>query len=127
MTADLGPVAPIYERYAAMVNRAGYSQTAGWPYGYGAFDNGVPIPEVARRLYGNLGDDADAFGDPFQTEAPGSFYRWLKEPVPGDGTRMWRSIHESRPDLDCIHGAAFLEWAVRHGAAEFGVPDALLP
>ncbi|HWQ56198.1 MAG TPA: hypothetical protein VN442_21100 [Bryobacteraceae bacterium] len=126
-TADLGPAARIYEHYAALINGAGYTQIVAWPYRYGTFDNGVPIPEIARQFYDSLADDAAGFGDPFQTEPPGSFFRWLNEPVPFDGTRLWRFIHESRPDLEAIHGAAFLEWAVRHGAAEFGIPDALLP
>ena len=32
-----------------------------WPYSFGAFDNGVPIPDVARRLYQEMSAAADRF------------------------------------------------------------------
>ncbi len=135
--AELGSAAELFERFAALLAAAGYHQARAWPYAFGRFDNDVPIPEVARRIYADLGEAVEAFGDPFSATGAGSFFRWLGEPVDGSGrrsrrvTRLWHAVWGERLDVrrafpdplgrDC---AAFLDWTVRSGAAEHGIPDA---
>lgn len=78
MMKDLGAAAPIFRRYASLLEEAGYRETKQWPYAYGFFDNGVVVSERARRLYLGLGDAVEEFGDPFETAPGNSYFRWLK-------------------------------------------------
>lgn len=114
--------------------------------GYGYFDNGVRIPEVARAVYLALGEEADRFGDPVSTASSGSFFSWLHESVerqPKSGskiTRFWLKVYERRPDLQREfpdvrgrHRDAFLAWIQDHGAAEYDadaflcIPEVMTP
>jgi hypothetical protein len=48
----IGPMAAaLFARYAELLRNQGYFECRDWPYGFGTFDSGVPIPDAARRLY----------------------------------------------------------------------------
>jgi len=136
---NLGPAAALLERYHAALLAAGLRETRGWPYAYGRFDDGVPIPEVARAIYREQGEAAARFGDPFLAAPAGSFRRFLEEPVDAEPeperrlTRLWWEVHARRPDLKRAlpdptgaDRAAFLAWTASSGLREQGVPAALL-
>jgi glycosyltransferase involved in cell wall biosynthesis len=138
--ASLGDLRSVFERYGALVRDAGWDVTRSWPYAFGSFDNGVPIPEVVRSAYLSLGDDARRFGDPFDSSPPWSFYRWLRRLVDDDATHsrpitnLWYEIYAGRADLrdayPDVFGAdrsAFLDWAEREGAVELDIPAELRP
>ena len=99
--ADLGHAMELFRRYAALLDAAGYHQTKNWPYAYDRFDNGVPITETARRLYRELGEQANRFGDPLKTTQHENFYRWLKQQhgVVGKMRRLWWTVHKRWPNL----------------------------
>ena len=135
--ADLGPPAALFSRYVALLRAQGYFDCRDWPYAFGSFDNGVPIPPVARRLYQDLGDTVGRFGDPFHTAGTHSYFRWLNEPVhrpagcSGTVTRLWHVVYRSRADLQQafpdIFGAdngAFRAWIEERGLSEHGVAPA---
>ena len=134
---DIGDAALLFERYRSALADAGYEETRHWPYAYDRFDNGVPIPEVARSIYRDLGEEVACFGDPFHAASPDSFYRWLSEPIDGapvrrQVSRLWHGIHRSRPDLQQAFpdplGAdrrSFLAWTTTHGRLEYNLPDEL--
>jgi hypothetical protein len=132
---DLGDAAEVFRRYRSALDSAGYHQCKRWPYSFGRFDNGEPIPELARRIYRDLGDEAQRFGDPFETGARTSFYQWLKE-TPDQGgslSRFWRAVYEKRPDLwrafpdpQGKNRRSFLGWTYSHGAAEMGAGPGLI-
>lgn len=73
-TQNVGPAGEVFRRYASLLLAAGFARTRNWPYAYGAFDNAVPIPEVARQIYRELGPSAATFGNPFASRSPDSFY-----------------------------------------------------
>ena len=77
----IGPAAPLFARYVDLLCAHWLFECRDWPYAFGAFDNGVPIPDVARRLYQEMSTGVDQFGDPFQASGPGSYFRWLNEPA----------------------------------------------
>lgn len=79
---NTGDAAEVFRRYQAQLEAAGHNEAQQWPYAYGCYDNGVPIPDAARRIYHDLDDDARRFGDPFSTAHDGNFYRWLAENPP---------------------------------------------
>src|SRR5437667_90305 len=62
---DIPALRPLFEQYRERVLAACHRETSAWPYAFGEFDNGFRIPPAARRLYRNLGDRVDRFGDPF--------------------------------------------------------------
>jgi hypothetical protein len=127
---NVGPAREVFNRFRLELEKADYHATKDWPYAYGAFDNGVTIPDVARALYLQLGDDAGSFGDPLRSTGPGSYFSWLTSSVDNECgsrcvTRLWYGIHRSRPDLQAAFpdplGAdrdAFLDWATTSGMAE---------
>lgn len=87
--SNVGAAAEIFGRYAVMLEAAGYNETKSWPYAYGHFTNGRPISDRARRLYLRLGDEAERFGDPFDTASSDSFFRWSRRRL-GTLSRMKR-------------------------------------
>jgi hypothetical protein len=134
--ADLGSAAALFTRYVGLLREHGLGDEP--PYAYDTFDNGLPIPGIARQIYLDLGEDVHRFGDPFRTAGEGSFFNWLRQPArPGDSgagtgvvSRLWDAVHRSRADLRRAypdpHGAdreAFLAWAATSGLAEHGIPE----
>ena len=135
--ASLGPAARLFERYTEALAAAGWGAMGGASEEGERFDNGVAIPEIVRRIYLDL-PSAERFGNPFATAAAGSYFRWLLESCAGAGrfgrkiSRLWEAVHRQRPDLQLAFpepldadGVAYLDWTVRHGTLEYGIPPAL--
>jgi len=76
--SNVGPAAELFRRYRRLLESAGHGETKAWPYAYGSFDNGIPVPDAARRAYRELGEAAGRFGNPFETASPDSFFHWLR-------------------------------------------------
>jgi hypothetical protein len=137
--AGVGDARVVFERFRSALLEEGFLDTHTWPYAYGAFDDGVPVPEIARNLYLAM-SDKERFGDPLRTKGSDSYVRWLNqgidgsEPGPTTVTRLWHAIYASRPDLqrafpDLLHGdrEQFLAWTVHTGAAEHRIHRHFLP
>jgi hypothetical protein len=135
-----GPVEELCRRYARELGAAGWEASRSWPYAYGCFSDGTPIPSLAREVYLALGDDVSRFGDPFDASAPGSFAAWLRQPEATIGggppglPRLWVAVLERRPDVRGAFPdargadrARFLAWAAGTGAREHGIAASLLP
>ncbi len=134
-----GPARLVFERFHTALEASGHDTVKRWPYAFAAFDNGVPIPDLARALYMDLGDEAARFGDPRQAGGEGSFWQWLNAPAggqPGETamTRLWDRVYRSRPDVRAAFPdaggsdhAAFLEWIRNSGMREHGIPRELAP
>ena len=131
---EAGDAHLVFERFRAALAAEGLDETRRWPYAYGAFDNGIPVPDLARQLYAGLGDAATRFGDPLVTTGPDSFWRWLTSPAEGVAVpRFWQAVHDARPDLQQAFpdltgdgGRRFMAWARQSGLVEHHVHDALL-
>lgn len=137
---NVGPAVSLFDRYSDLLKAAGYEAAKQWPYAYGVFDNGVPIPEAARVRYLQLSVSADRFGDPFATGGIDSYFNWLNESVdvhPDPAlkiTRLWHAIYQQRPDVRTafpdLLGASrkgFVRWATASGTAEAGIHHSLVP
>lgn len=123
--------AAVYRRYHSLLMEAGHDETRRWPYAFAHFDNGVRVPDIARRIYLDLPEEHAKFGDPFCTAPEGSFYRWLNAPADGAGTgavtNFWHGVYVRRPDLHSRFGnlggewrAPFEDWIRTNGVAEYG-------
>jgi hypothetical protein len=129
-TAELGDAAIVFKRYHQTLFEEGWAETKTWPFAYGSFSNGVPIPGVARDIYLRL-EDAERFGNPFDASA--GYFAWLREPVKRGGpNRLWLGVYEGRPDLQAAfpdvlgrHRRSFLRWTRSYGVVEHTVPEAL--
>lgn len=138
-TARLGEAGRLFDRYRQLLLEAGYRETSAWPYAWDHFDDGEPIPAIARELYAELGAAAERFGDPFATARSSSFRAWLEAPAtataPAGGTvsRYWHGVWRRRQDLrrgfaDPL-GAdreAYLAWVSSSGAREHPGSDRFL-
>ena len=137
---NVGPAVSLFDRYAALLNGAGYEVAKLWPYAYGHFDNGIPIPDAARRLYLDVSHLAEKFGDPFRTEGSASYFAWLNEPIdvcPDPAltiTRLWHTIYELRPDVRVAfpdplgtNREGFVKWAAGSGVKELAVHQSFIP
>jgi hypothetical protein len=101
--ADVGEAARLFGDYARELDREGWPVARRLPYAYGSFDNGVPIPEAARRLFAQIPDRAK-FGDPFNATARNSYFNWLrKSPTRRRAlrgpSRLSLSLHRQRADI----------------------------
>lgn len=106
-------------------------------YAFGSFDNGVSIPALARKMYRDMDEDGERYGNPFETAGTGSFFDHLREHVAGphEGpavSRLWLEAHRHRPDLQAAFPdptgrdrEAFLEWIRTFGHGELGVEGPL--
>lgn len=127
----------LLQRYADLLLEAGFIESKRWPYAWQTFDNGVPIPEIAREEYRRLGREVNHFGNPFSTDHPGSFYEWLRETPQETGgsiNRIWDAVYRRRldvqqafPDHRGSNLAAFLQWTRLSGAREHGIAKEFVP
>jgi hypothetical protein len=132
----IGAAAALFERYASLLEEEGHVTTRSWPYSFARFDNGVAIPDLARRLYLDL-DRPEAFGDPFCTHRRDSFFAWLREPVASHSAglpRIWHALHRDRPDLQLAFpdiangdGSTFQRWILQAGLQQCDIGHAFVP
>jgi hypothetical protein len=135
---NIGPAAEVFRMYTGLLFAAGHRDTSTWPYAYGEFDNGVPIPEIVRCIYRQHRNPTALFGDPFLADSPTSFFHWLNQPERVSGkiyiSRLWRRIYDQRPDLRQAfpdlcgdNGQLFLNWIAERGKDEYEMADPFKP
>lgn len=130
--SDLGDARILFRDYSERILAEGWREQRGWPYAFGVFSNGVGIPNLARRIFFDLGPERAAFGDPFDAEHEGSFFAWLDAPEHGPAeppfvSRLLAAARRFRPDLAVAFpdpaGAdlpEFARWLAAHARADFG-------
>jgi glycosyltransferase involved in cell wall biosynthesis len=135
--ADIGDAAQLFRRYRDLVLAAGYHEAKPWPYAFGVFDNGVPIPNAARTIYLRLGNKRKRFGDPFKVTGKQSFFQYLNEPRRPRKeeclTRLLGHLYELRPDLmqifPDVDGRDYLDfcaWLLDFGRYELKLDEVFL-
>ncbi|MBK8596512.1 MAG: hypothetical protein IPN83_13215 [Holophagales bacterium] len=129
--SDLGrSYRALFSGYARALDGAGFEETLRLGYAFGSFDNGARIPDFVRRLYHDLGERRELFGNPFETGREDSFFAWLMGPH-RHGSPLSRLQIEMRrqrgdvaaafPDPEGAHKVAFLQWVVEHSGPEMGL------
>lgn len=135
-----GAVGELCRSYAAELEAAEWAASRSWPYAFGCFEDGTPIPDVAREIYREQADAAQRFGDPFASAGAESFAAWVGRPEERAGapvpalSRLWAGVLARRPDVRAAYPdptgadrAGFLRWAHSSGAREHGIPARFLP
>src|SRR6185295_4998256 len=100
--SDRPDIVPLFRLYAERIQRAGQEQFQPLPYHYGRFDNGVEVPELARRCLRQVDPEGRRWPDPFATGEAGSFFEWLRRPadaVQPPLPRLALALWDHREDL----------------------------
>jgi hypothetical protein len=58
----------LFADYKDLLMKNGYQQTSAWPYTFGTFKSGEPIPVSVRRYYRSVPNKWRRLGDPFAAE-----------------------------------------------------------
>ncbi len=123
--------------YRRELLEAGYSTCLKWPYAFGAFQNGVRIPDVGRPIRHEAPEAVSAIEDPFSAAGFAAFVEVWNRPIeegarPGISRLAYR-IYRTTTDLQCempdIFGGSyerFLEWMLVSGRAELGLGETFL-
>jgi glycosyltransferase involved in cell wall biosynthesis len=133
---DLPCLIDLFGGYKADLIRHGFAQVRSWPYAFARFDDGSRIPDAARKIYRDLGSQAERFGDPFSSRGEERFMAWLNEPAPGTGkrepviTRLALEIYRNRADLQLafpqLEGddrLAYTRWLASTGRRQHGLDE----
>ncbi|HYM08624.1 MAG TPA: glycosyltransferase [Terriglobales bacterium] len=128
---DLGDGQDLVEDYRQDLFRNGYTICKSWPYAYGAFRNGIRIPDIIRRVPRASTQALLDTRDPFSAIGFDSIGRYWNDPQPdraGGRTRLTRLAYHyylQRPDLQAAmpdvlgrDQGQFLEWLMQHGVRE---------
>ena len=95
---------PLFSEYRRRLLAHGWAECSQWPDGNSCFDNGVPIPPLARQVWRTIGGET-RWPKPLQTQAADSFFNWLNREVPERLqaqpalTELARQIYNLRPEL----------------------------
>ncbi len=133
---DLSDESDLFLDYGTRLHRYGYDEISTQPYGYGAFEDGVAVPAVARQIWTEVAGMRD-WPDPFSV-GTGCFRDWLNEPAMGldDApivTRLAKWIYEARedlqaafPDIKFDNRNEFVGWFTQTGSWEHSLPPVFL-
>lgn len=136
---DLGDAQSLVLDYRDELLAHGYSECKNWPYAYGSFQNGFPIPDIGRPLHHEDPELVARVEDPFSEEGFRAFLDVWNQPIvslngerPGV-TRLAYRIYRTRSDVQAampdIFGGdliRFLEWILSTGRSEHGLDQAFL-
>ncbi|HYU32894.1 MAG TPA: glycosyltransferase [Thermoanaerobaculia bacterium] len=93
----------LFREYGERVTAAGHAELSRLPYCFDCFDDGTPVPPLARVALRRVDPDAKRWPDPFATSGPDTFLAWLAAPdnageevfLPRFALLLW----DQRPDL----------------------------
>jgi glycosyltransferase involved in cell wall biosynthesis len=131
----IGQAKILFEQYRELVLARGYERCLAWPYAFGKFDNGVNIADIVRKLYLNMGEKVDRFGNPFVTSGQNSYFSYLNQIIDKSSiSRLWYEIYKSKPNLQQAYPDVFgkdrngfIEWILVSGRYEHNIDDRLIP
>jgi len=118
---------PLFREYGERLTAEGHPELQAIPYGFGCFDDGTPVPGMARRVLQTLDPEGRRWPEPFSTSGPDSFLRWLQSSDDRRAAihlpRIALVVWEQRSDLQPIFPSperknrlGFAEWFVSHAA-----------
>ena len=133
---DRPDLQPLFREYGERLTAAGHPELARLPYCFGVFDDGTPVPPLARGALRNADPEGRRWPDPFDTTGADPFLDWLCAPdLPGHAIvlpRLALYLWDNRPDLQQAFPrpgskdrARFAEWFA-HSAETQGYGDAFL-
>lgn len=133
---DLGDARELVLEYRSRLYEQGYSECRTWPYAFGTFQNGFPIPDMGRPAHHEVPDVVAQLSDPFSEDGYKAFVDLWNQPLAGpDGrpsgvTRLAYRIYRARSDVqqampDIFGGdlLRFLNWVLSSGQVEHNLSN----
>jgi len=99
---DLEKLRPLFELYRDLLVENEYLKIKNWKCKFDFFENGIRIPNEARRIFVDLKNQNQTFEDPFSVSDSNSFLNYLNENIDDKKpylSRLWVKIHQDREDL----------------------------
>ncbi len=136
---DLGEAANLLHGYGQQLFAQGFEQCSTWPYTWSKFEDGFPIPDIARPVHHEDPSLLETFGDPFSATARKAFAAVWNQPsraglngksqISRLGILIYNlrsDVRSSMPDVLGSDAARFRQWLLTSGAREHGLPRYLL-
>ena len=79
---DRPDLQPLFRDYCERLIAAGHRELSRLPYRFGVFDNGTPVPPLARVALRAADPEGRRWPDPFATTGADPFLDWLRAPRP---------------------------------------------
>jgi hypothetical protein len=127
--ADLSPATrTLFQDYRDRLFANGYKRVKHWPYAYGKFPNGVPIPDIARAMSRPYDDRFDQ----------ATYFEWLNAPSVGAAqrpyiTRLAEYLYSENPNLRRYlpegltrQQARLMHWLCTEGSRYYQLDSAFL-
>jgi hypothetical protein len=137
--AELPAVKRLTQQYRKLLYEYGYAECRKWPYAYGYFANGVPIPDLGRPLHLECPGITQTTSDPFSEEGYRAFVRTWNEPLEGTvngqprisrlAYRLYRTRHDlqaAMPNVLSGDYRRFVQWLTSSEAGDHDLPDVFL-
>lgn len=137
--ADLGDARELVMEYRDDLMTRGYSECKTWPYAFGSFENGLPVPDMGRPLHHEAPEVMSRIENPFSEEGFRAFLDVWNQPIgSADGartgvTRLAYRIYRTRSDVqavmpDILGGdmIRFMKWVLSSGSTEHSLHDIFL-
>ncbi|MDH3277302.1 MAG: glycosyltransferase [Nitrosopumilus sp.] len=100
--SNLKNLRPFFELYRDLLIEKEYFKTKKWKCKFDYFDNGIKIPEEARKIFVDTINNNQNFKNPFSTNELNSFLNYLNENIDDKQpyiSRLWFKIYQEREDL----------------------------
>ena len=117
--------------YSGKLRQAGHHVFAGLSSPFEHWDNGIRIPDLARKMLFRVRSE-DCFLDPRKTALPKSYFSWLMRCDPASAPRLLVEIWNLREDVRCFFPdpngqdrTRLLQWAVDFGIREMNLDPRL--
>ena len=98
-------IRPLFAEYKSLIVSNGHAQASQWPYTFGYFTTGEPIPKKVRLYYRDFVAKRRGYADPFNSKA-------LKRRIPSERPVVPLSPEEH---LDAILKSRAWRWVSRYG------------
>ena len=128
---------PLFELYRDMIIENNYLQSKNFNCKFSYFENGIKIPDEARKIFNKTIKNSKNFSNPFSIKSKNSFFQFLNEVIDDKKpviTRLWYEIYKERKDLHEVFPYPlerdrddFFNWLKNSLKKEFNLDDKFLP
>jgi len=80
---NIGDARELVLEYRKRLYAEGYSECRQWPYAFGTFENGFPIPDMGRPAHHEVPDVVTRLSDPFSRDGYQAFVDLWNQPLAG--------------------------------------------
>jgi len=133
------PLDVLFDSYRTQLLANGHADASGWPFAYGAFPDGAPIPDICRRIVRDDPRLQARFAAIQDRDLTSAILEWMNSPWDDwrNGqpliTQLAGRIYQRRNDVRAVFAdvvradrAAFAHWFISDGARQYHLSRSLL-